>query len=882
MRERTFQRGGTLTELMVATVILSVGVLGLFGAFKYIARSTVISRATSMATNLGQERIESLKNLSYYALQITTTSLTDSTVTPAVVYDTVNYPPETIAIGGITFTRYTYVGMAELSGSDISTVTFTYPDTGLKQITVSIVWSEANQKKSWSLRNLLENPNINPLDATISGTVTNSAGGFVASALVVIEQNEDWSATANASGAYSFRVYHGTYTIRASSTGFSDGISGVLVANRVTPTVAPAIPLTPIAAGYITGAAWMNTLPVISQVVASTLTQSGDGIDRDIEYVELFNPTTSPFNVGETNDGQKNIMFGYSAPGVIRYDSPLFGAANQFYMTQVTTYIAPGHYYLIANASYFYINGGWIAADAYTDNALGLPLTYPNYFANDTSGGVFMYYGWAYAYPDPYIDQVGWAANGGDTPWYYEGTYIPDNLVPGNDGLGTPAGKQIVRVSSPGINAATLATYGRAYDSNSNNRDFLYDGTYFDSFTNFVSPKNHASGAFTTIAGKIPTELGTTYVSSSDPNSGSTVAFTAYVTSGAVPAPGLPYSRFQLAGVSTGTWDVVAAYGSYNNTYTGVTVTQNAYTGVPNAATTPAWPGVGLAHVQLTSSSSSGFVKGVVTNASSGVPLANISVAGGGASKLTGANGVYFMAVPSGVVTIVVNANNISDSNYVEAIEAPTVTAGAVTIQDFTLNRGGRITGYITTGTTPLAFQAVAATYGVGSQAGAAVTDAAGNFTIRNISTGSYTVFPVLESGQDVSPNTLPAELTSTGSVFVGTFTVIGAFGSISGTVTDASGLVTSGALLLASTNTIASTPSAIVGSSAPAQTPMYMVSSKADGTFVLPVRGGATYYLSVYVPVISGSGSVSITTKTYSGIVVAPAAATPKHVVIP
>ena len=88
-------------------------------------------------------------------------------------------------------------------------------------------------------------------------------------------------------------------------------------------------------------------------------------------------------------------------------------------------------------------------------------------------------------------------------------------------------------------------------------------------------------------------------------------------------------------------------------------------------------------------------------------------------------------------------------------------------------------------------------------------------------------------------------------------------------------------ALLLASTNTIASSPAAIVASSAPAQVPMYMVSSKADGTYVLPVRGGATYYLSAYVPVISGAG-VSVTTKTFSGIIVAPSVATTKNITIP
>jgi len=456
MRNLAGSRGGTLTELMVATAILSIGVLGLFGAFKYIARSTFISRATSLATNLGQERIESLKNLSYYALQITTASATDASVTPAILYDTSNYPPETIAIGGITFTRYTYVGMADLTGSDITSVAFTYPDTGLKQITVSITWSEAGNKKSWTLRNLLENPNVNPLDSTITGTVSNSAGGVVASAKVAVEQNENWGAQANAAGVYSFAVYRGTYTVRASSAGFADGITGSVSATRGA-TATANITLVPVATGYINGTLWYNPFLVISQVVASTLTTVGDGTTQDVEYVELYNPTTFPINIGTTGAGYNTYMLGYNDDtGVIRYDSSFFGAANQFYMTKVTTYVAPGKYYLIANASYFYIGGGWLAADAYTDLALGLPLSYPNYIANNASAGVFLYYDWENAYPSPYVDMVGWADND-STPGYYEGTYLPDNGG-GNDGLGTPAGKQIVRVSSPGVNAPLMFT----------------------------------------------------------------------------------------------------------------------------------------------------------------------------------------------------------------------------------------------------------------------------------------------------------------------------------------------------------------------------------------------------------------------------------------
>jgi len=379
------------------------------------------------------------------------------------------------------------------------------------------------------------------------------------------------------------------------------------------------------------------------------------------------------------------------------------------------------------------------------------------------------------------------------------------------------------------------------------------------------------------LTGKVPTLLGTTYVSASDNNSGSTTAWTATISSGAL---WLPYTRFQLGGVSTGTWTLAVAYSTVSAFYDNVVVTQGGYTGVPNAGTSPAAAGAGVSQIQLTSTTSSGYVKGTITNTNNGLPINGITVLGGGATKITGTNGVYFMAVSTGTVTVIANPNNASAS-YVTGIAAVVVTAGAVTTQNFSLAQGGRITGYITTGTTPLAFQAVTAVNGAGNQVGAAVTDASGNFTMRNISTGTYTVFPVLESGQSTDPDDLPATVTNTGTVSVGTFTVIGAFGNIAGTVTDASGLVTSGALILASTNTIASVPTAIVGSSAPSQVPMYMVSSKADGTYVLPVRGGSTYNLSAYVPVITGT-VVSITTKTYTGIAVSASATTTKNITIP
>lgn len=866
IRRRLGSRGGTtLVELLVAAAIMSVGILGLFGAFRYITRSIFVSRGQTLATNLAQERIEYLKNINYYALLVTTAPATDNSFVPGIEYDTSAYPPETISIAGITYTRYTHVAMARVDNDVISEVAFTYPDTGMKQITVHVLWTDNGVRKKWSLRNLLENPYVNPLDATITGTITRSGGGAVAGAVVSVEQNSDWNGVTDASGNYNFKVYHGTYSVRASSAGFYDAVSSAAAVSRGGSREF-SLSLTPIATGTVAGIAWYNPDLVFSQVVANTFTFVADGAQDFVEYIELFNPTTYPIAIGDNGatypkpiniwyydeDSSFNRFIFYQNGGAAAYTRQVF----------VSTFVPSRSYYLVANSSYFLVNGQWINADAYYyENAI---VDTPDVLRNDKAGGLHMY-----RWPSAIVpDVVGWRDNDHDPPVYEVSPII--DIGAGNDSIGTPAGKQIVRVSSPGVNMSLISTLGRAYDSGSNAHDWLY--TYSGGPSFFYTPNTVASGAFPVVTGK--PALGA-YVSASDLNSNSTQAAAAYISSNSLQ---LPYAPFVLRGVSTGTWELALAYGSYSLLMSTVVVTQNAVTSVPNSVSSPAWTASGRYHVQLDSITPAGFVRGQVTNPA-GQPIPNIRVQGGGNAKLTGSNGLYFMPVTSGTISLVANPNNLNGS-YVQSIASVDVSSGAVATQDFTLSLGGRIQGYATSGTTPLANIVFVALLG-GSQAGTGTTDATGTFNIRNISTGTYTVQPVLEVGQDTSPNNPTVVLSSTGTVFVATFTISGAFGSIAGSVSDAAGLVTSGALIIASTSTISATPPSIAGSSSPALTPYYMVSSRADGYYTMPVRGANTYYVSVYVPVISGSG-VSVTTKTYSGVVVSPGGTTTRNVTIP
>jgi hypothetical protein len=283
--------------------------------------------------------------------------------------------------------------------------------------------------------------------------------------------------------------------------------------------------------------------------------------------------------------------------------------------------------------------------------------------------------------------------------------------------------------------------------------------------------------------------------------------------------------------------------------------------------------------VVINTISVNGFVKGQITDINNN-PLSGIQVQAGGVSKTTGSNGTYFASVSSGPVAVIANPNN-ANTAYVQQIAMPTVLTGQIATQNFILTLGGRLQGYLTSATSPLPNFIVTANIG-GSQYGSGTSDTTGIFTIRNLSTGTYTVQPVLEAGQDSSPNTITGTVSSTSTVFIGTFTVSGAFGKIAGTVIDSGSLVSSGALILASTSSIASSPPSIAASSSPALSPIYAISSRADGTYELPVRGNNTYYLSIYVPTISAAGSVSVSTKTYSTIYVTPSVTTTRNLTLP
>lgn len=800
----------TFIELMVAMAILSVGVLGLISAFGAIARSVQVSKSKAVATNLAQEKIESLKNMAYFRLLVTTNPVTATEFTPGFSYDRASgyYPPEVpLVVGGISFERRVYIRkVAENSSGGLVEKTWSEPDTGLKEVLVYVVWKEGPHWKKVELRNLRDDPNRLPTDASFLGEVT--AGGLpLAEAKVEVIQNPVWNKLTDSGGDYGFQVTAGTFTLRAGKAGyFSATISNQVINKGDLLTLDFA--LVKMDSGTISGTAYRRDHLVISQVVAATSTL---GEIVGYEYVELYNPTTWAWTISDATID-------------LRYVD-----ANNTLVTDIglnfrnASIPANGGYYLIANTGTVVAAGTAVAADAVY--SLISPLQ--NVIKDGKAGGIKL----TNDADTVVYDKVGWSKNS-------EAENAPAQAVEGTavtlaSGLG--AGEQIVRSSETFTNINSPSGT-HAWDANVNATDFNVGAVPQDRALTYA-PKNtatiHAPRGGTPAAGAIVF---------ADDNLAPSV--TAGVT-----------GAFSLISVATGTWTLTVSSGLYYQTVT-ATVTANAT--------------VSAGSLSLTSATANGYVTGRITNAL-GDNLASIRVSGPGVSVNTDASGNYRVSVATGAsVQIVANPGNLNASYTSEARDVA-VSLGAVTAStDFVLSQGGRIRGYSSSnGVDAFSGLIVIAKLG-GVEMGSASAGADGYFEILNLTTGSYVLSPFAASGEGVSPSTFTKDLTSPGStVFCGTFTVSGAQGKISGNLKKGSDPVATGVLVVVTTSTIASDPPTVNSTLRTGTNIYYNASSSADGSYSVSVPGGYTYNVYAWYSTV-GAASASTTRKDGSATVTA------------
>lgn len=855
---RRGRRGLTFVELLVALSIISIGMLGFTSSFRFITHSIRDARAKSLALSLAQEKVENLKNTPYHKLQISTQVVTYSNVTPPQICDAVNYPPESIRVGGITFTRCVYVSLTRVNNHVIDELSALYPDSGLKWVEVTVMWEQRGFTKRLNLNNLHENPNVQPLNATVKGVVRSASGQALSDALVTVLDKADWEDATDSAGSYLFQVNEGSYFIRASSAGYHDVIfSSVTIAEADILTTN--FFLTPIATGTVSGNVFFSSHLVISQIVWGTSTRVGDGATQSVEYFTLFNPTTYPVDIGTLPASPKISVDYTDEDGVV--DSK---TNAEFNWTYHSTHVAANKSFLYASATHFYVAGKWVDADA------SYGSLHQNYLTANEAGALRV----TRVADSAVLDTVGWNDLDNTAP-LYEGSPLANPTCGTGDGM--QDGNMAIRYSSPAFIGDGF--YAWAYDSGSNSVDFAGPHVICPYLTLPVLPIYPFStrNSTQTAIGGIPA-VGS-LVTANDLIGGSTAAYRDVATSAYAQAQ--PYARFSLQGVSTGTWTVLVATRQFYAEIAGVVVPNLSGVAIPNSVTAPVAAGAGVHIVRTTQPAVGGYVTGLVRNAN-GAVLTGITVIAGGTPVTTSSNGRYFAAVATGSISVVINAN-YANASYQEYVALVDVGVGELLTVSADLSQRGVVMGYVTSdGNSVLPNIQVTASRS-GQQFGAATSDASGNFYFRNLTTGTYKVEPTLDPLEIWSPSSYTAVAVAGATVHVGTFVITGAQSRVTGTVRFNSELVTTGALILISTGVIGSTPPSIVASSAPAQTVIYAGSSKADGTYEIEVRGSTTttYRVSAFVPVISGD-SVSISTKTYSGIVVTSSGSTTRDIVIP
>jgi type IV pilus assembly protein PilV len=120
-------RGFTLIEVLVTTLILTIGLLGTLGLATGIIRGNFFSKNITSATAIAQTQLEAVQNKGY--VNATTTNFPAAAVS--------------VSMGSVSFSRTT-------------TITNDSPSSNMKTVSVMVTWNETNNAaRSVSLQTIL-------------------------------------------------------------------------------------------------------------------------------------------------------------------------------------------------------------------------------------------------------------------------------------------------------------------------------------------------------------------------------------------------------------------------------------------------------------------------------------------------------------------------------------------------------------------------------------------------------------------------------------------------------------------------------------------------------------------------------------------------------
>ncbi|OGF55359.1 MAG: hypothetical protein A2452_02650 [Candidatus Firestonebacteria bacterium RIFOXYC2_FULL_39_67] len=516
------RKGVTLVELLVGVVMLGIFAVGMVSAYNMISKGVGVTKSKTIASNLLQEKIEKLKDYNYYRLL----------VTPAAALTNPNdasnpFPPESITVSGITYTRNTIVRklLEDTGTGTLSILAPTDPDDGIKRIEVTLSWTENSQAKSISLFNLFNNPARTPQDGVINGNVKNPSSANVSNVNVFVSDNPNLYSLTDASGNYSFRAPGGTYVLRADKRGYISQITGSITLATGTTVTTNFTGYTQKPTGTASGYVYSRNHLVISEVCAAV-----SGVDST-QFFEIYNPKSTNVTINSSNTKMHYYDTGNNK--------------QEFTLTWTgSTLITSGGYFLVASAST--VSG--VVADAYWSET--------NVINADKGGlGIADYSG-------NWIDRVAWSKTGHTAPaGGTEGSAIDltwfGGLVPG---------LVLERRQAPSPASPAGTTEGNAYDSEDNSSDFHAHLT--------AVPQNCSSAAETPVSGSVVTGA---YVFSTDDVSS--------------PSTSTSTGTYTITNVAVGTWKIAAAGSSYYGELTSVTILTSATTTATVILTTAATDG---------------------------------------------------------------------------------------------------------------------------------------------------------------------------------------------------------------------------------------------------------------------------------------------------
>jgi len=427
---------------MVAGVILTVVSLSLISVLGNFGKVVTSSRELTLATHLAQEKVESIRSLSFYQIMVTSSTSLDDNFSPPVQYDNSYYPPETIRFGGLLMTRKIFIEKTDTPTGVIENVGYPHPDTGLKRINVHITWQRKDGSwKKITVANLAANPSREALDNRVYGYVTNSVTGLpVAGALVQARRNPGWGSYTDSNGYYSFQATDNTMIIIANRYGYDEKTTAQFNINYGDNL--KSFQMDPIVSRTVTGHVITYSGVLISQVNNKWHATS------DVEFIELTNG--SPIAVDLT---------GYTLTHVDKWD-----VQTVIPLTWINSSIPSNGYFLCL--------GSQFGTDTAAPDGKAADAYFTSLMNHAQQGGLILKNS-----AGTVIDQVAWGNNSNAPPSAAkEGTGV--NLGVGSPGMGQ--GNTLVRKAISTSTASDMTppsgvhvNAGNAWDTQDNNSDFV-------------------------------------------------------------------------------------------------------------------------------------------------------------------------------------------------------------------------------------------------------------------------------------------------------------------------------------------------------------------------------------------------------------------------